>query len=112
MVENNDVQDEIVIRRALKIDAETVIKLICSLAKYQGEGAEFRATIEDVERERELVPLLFGCIALFYGIWVLESSLLFHSIHPLSNDYCFFVLTCGIPRFSFSDFTYILSSIR
>ena len=27
---------------------------------------------------------------------VLESSLLFHSIHPLSNDYCFFVLTCGI----------------
>ena len=51
MVENNDVQDEIVIRRALKIDSETVIKLICSLAKYQGEGAEFRATIEEVERD-------------------------------------------------------------
>ena len=45
MVENNDVQDKIVIRQALKIDAETVFKIIRSFAKYHGEGAEFRATI-------------------------------------------------------------------
>ena len=51
MVENNDVQDKIVIRQALKIDAETVFKIIISFAKYHGEGAEFRATIEDVERD-------------------------------------------------------------
>ena len=50
MVENNDVQDKIVIRPALIKDAETVFKMIRSLAKYHGEGAEFRATIEDVER--------------------------------------------------------------
>ena len=51
MVENNDVQDKIVIRQALKKDTETVFKMIRSLAKYHGEGAEFRATIEDVERD-------------------------------------------------------------
>ena len=51
MVENNDVQDKIVIRQALKKDAETVFKMIPSLAKYHGEGAEFSATIEDVERD-------------------------------------------------------------
>jgi len=49
MVENNDVQDKIVIRQALKKDAETVFKMIRSLAKYHGEDAEFRATIEVVE---------------------------------------------------------------
>ena len=49
MVENNDVQDNIVIRQALKKDTETVFKMIRSLAKYHGEGAEFSATIEDVE---------------------------------------------------------------
>jgi hypothetical protein len=36
MVENNDVQDKIVIRQALKIDAETVFKKIPSLAKHHG----------------------------------------------------------------------------
>ena len=51
MVDNNDVQDKIVIRQALKKDAETVLKMIRSLAKYHCEGAEFRATIEDVERD-------------------------------------------------------------
>ena len=51
MVENNDVQDKIVIRQALKKDAETVFKMISSLAKYHGEVAEFRTTIEDVERD-------------------------------------------------------------
>ena len=51
MVENNDVQDKIVIRQALKKDAETVFKMLRSLAKCQGEGAEFSATIEDVERD-------------------------------------------------------------
>ena len=50
MVENNDVQDKIVIRPALIKDAETVFKMIRSLAKYHCKGAEFRATIEDVER--------------------------------------------------------------
>ena len=45
MVENNDVQDKIVIRQTLKKDAETVFKMIPSLAKYHNEGAEFRATI-------------------------------------------------------------------
>ena len=49
MVENNDVQDKIVIWQALKKDAETVFKMIRSLAKYNGEGAEFSATIEVVE---------------------------------------------------------------
>ena len=49
MVENNDDQDKIVIRQALKKDAETVFKMIRSLAKYHGEGREFRATIEVVE---------------------------------------------------------------
>ena len=49
MVENNDVQDNIVIRQALKKDTETVFKMIRSLAKYHGEGAEFSATIEGVE---------------------------------------------------------------
>ena len=51
MVENNDVQDKIVIRQALKIDAETVFKKIPSLAKHHGQGAEFRTTIEDVVRD-------------------------------------------------------------
>ena len=50
MVENNDVQDKIVFRQALKKDAEAFFKMIRSLAKYHGESAEFRATIEDVER--------------------------------------------------------------
>ena len=49
MVENNDVQDKIVIRQALKKDAETVFKMTRSLVKYHGEGAEFRTTIEVVE---------------------------------------------------------------
>ena len=49
MVENNDVKDKIVIRQALKKDAETVFKMIPSLAKYHGDGAEIRATIEVVE---------------------------------------------------------------
>ena len=48
MVENNDVQVKIVIRQALKKDAATVFKMISSLAKYHGEGAEFRATIDVV----------------------------------------------------------------
>ena len=51
MVDNNDVQEKIVIRQALKKDTETVFKMIRSLAKYHGEGAEFSATIEDVERD-------------------------------------------------------------
>ena len=51
MVENNDVQEKIVIRQALKKDAETVFKMIRSLAKYIGEGEEFRTTIEVVERD-------------------------------------------------------------
>ena len=53
MVENNDVQDKIVIRKALKKDAETVFnfKMIRSIAKYHGEDAEFRSTIEIVERD-------------------------------------------------------------
>ncbi len=50
MVENNDVQDKIVIRQALIKDDEIVFKMIRSLAKYHSKGAEFRATIEDVER--------------------------------------------------------------
>ena len=50
MVENNDVQDKIVIRPALIKDAETVFKMIRSLAKYHSKGAEFCTTIEDVER--------------------------------------------------------------
>ena len=49
MVENNDDQDKIVIRQALKKDAETVFKMIRSLAKCHGNGAEIRATIEVVE---------------------------------------------------------------
>ena len=48
MVENNDVQDKIVIRQALKKDAKTVLIMIRSLAKYHGEDAEFLATIEVV----------------------------------------------------------------
>ena len=51
MVENNDVQDKIVIRQALKKDAETVFKMIRSHDIYHSEGAEFRATIEDVEQD-------------------------------------------------------------
>jgi hypothetical protein len=51
MVENNDVEDKIVIWQALIKDAETVFKMIRSLAKYQSEGTEFSATIEDVERD-------------------------------------------------------------
>ena len=51
MVKNNNVQENIVIRQALKKDAETVFKMIRSLDKYHGEGAEFRDTIEDVERD-------------------------------------------------------------
>ena len=51
MIENNDVQDKIVIRQALKKDAETVFKMIRSLVKYHGESAGFRATIEVVERD-------------------------------------------------------------
>ena len=50
MVNNNDVQDKLVIRQTLKKDAETVFKMIRSLAKYHGEDAEFLATIEVVER--------------------------------------------------------------
>ena len=46
MVENNDVQDKMVIRQALKKDAENVFKMIRSLAKYHSEDAEFLATIE------------------------------------------------------------------
>ena len=49
MVENNDVKEKIVIRQALKKDVETVFKMIRSLAKYHGEGSEFRTTTEDVE---------------------------------------------------------------
>ena len=49
MVENNNDQDKIVIRQALKKDAETIFKMIRSLAKYHGKGAEIRATIEVVE---------------------------------------------------------------
>ena len=49
MVENNDLKDKIVIRQAPKKDSETVFKMLRSLAKYHGEDAEFRATIEDVE---------------------------------------------------------------
>ena len=49
MVENNDVQDKIVIRQALKKDAETVFKMNRSLAKYHSEDAEFLATIEVLE---------------------------------------------------------------
>ena len=51
MVENNNVQDEIVIRHALKKNAETVFKMIRSLTKYHGESAEFGAIIEDVETD-------------------------------------------------------------
>ena len=51
MVENNDVQDKIVIRQALKNYVETVFKMIRSLVKYHGQGAEFLATIEVVERD-------------------------------------------------------------
>ena len=51
MVDNNDVQDKIVILQALKKDAETVFKMIRSLAKFHGEGTEFSATIKDVERD-------------------------------------------------------------
>ena len=51
MVENNDVQDKIVIRPALIKDAETVFKMIRSLAKYHSKGAEFSATFEGVERD-------------------------------------------------------------
>ena len=65
MGENNDVQDKIVIRQALKIDAETVFKMIRSLAKYHGECAEFRATIKDVERDG------FGEFPL-YEFWLAE----------------------------------------
>ena len=54
MVENNDVQDKIVIRQVLKKDAETVFKMIRSLAKYHGEGAEFRATIERMLNKMDL----------------------------------------------------------
>ena len=50
MVNNNDVQDKLVIRQTLKKDAETVFKMIHSLAKYHGEDTEFRATIEVVGR--------------------------------------------------------------
>ena len=69
---------------------------------------------------QELGILLGGCLTVknqwdqsqeMMGL-VLGSFLLFHSIHPLSNDYFFFVVTCGIPRFSFSEFTYIFFSIR
>ena len=51
MVENNDIQDKIVIWQSLKKDAETVFKMIRSLAKYHSEDAEFLATIEVVERD-------------------------------------------------------------
>ena len=51
MVENNNDQDKIVIRQALKKDAETIFKMIRSLAKYHCENAEFSATIEVVERD-------------------------------------------------------------
>ena len=52
MVENNDVQDKIVIRQELEKNAETVFKMIRSLAKYHGDDAEFSATIEVVERDK------------------------------------------------------------
>ncbi len=65
MVENNDVQVKIVTRQALKKDAETVFIMIRSLAKYHGESAEFRVTIEDVELDG------FGEFPL-YEFWLAE----------------------------------------
>ena len=50
MVENNDVQEKIVIQQELEKRCRNCFKMIRSLAKYHGEDAEFRATIEVVER--------------------------------------------------------------
>ena len=94
MVENNDVQDKIVIRQALKKDAETVFNMIRSLAKYHGEGAEFRATIEDVERdgfgefplyefwlaEVDRAPLGLATFFLFYSTFKGKPSLLLDNL--------------------------------
>ena len=44
--------------------------LITGIIAYHG------ISYRDVEGERELVHLLFGCIALFYGIWVLGRDIL------------------------------------
>ena len=66
MVENNDVQDKMIIRQVLKKDAETVFKMTRSLTKYHGEDAEFRATIEDVERDGfGKSPFWLHCIILW-----------------------------------------------
>ena len=44
--------------------------LITGLIAYHG------ISYRDADGERELVHLLFGCIALFYGIWVLGRDIL------------------------------------
>jgi hypothetical protein len=44
--------------------------LITRIIAYHG------ISYRDVEGERELVHLFFGCIALFYGIWVLGRDIL------------------------------------
>ena len=49
MVKNNDVQDSN--SAGAEKRCRNYFKMIRSLAKYHGEGAEFRATIEDVERD-------------------------------------------------------------
>ncbi|MBC8258005.1 MAG: GNAT family N-acetyltransferase [SAR324 cluster bacterium] len=41
----------IIIRKALKKDAGIVFQMIRALAEYHGESADFRATLEDVERD-------------------------------------------------------------
>ena len=53
MVENNDVQDKIVIRHALKKDAETVFKIIRSFAKYHLEADP---DLPDLEKEVQEGP--------------------------------------------------------
>ena len=42
--------------------------MITRLIAYHG------ISYRDADGERELVHLLFGCIALFYGIWVLGET--------------------------------------
>ena len=44
--------------------------LITGIIAYHG------ISYRDVEGERELVHFFFGCIALFYGIWVLGRDIL------------------------------------
>ena len=44
--------------------------VITGMIAYHG------SSYRDAEGERELVQLLFGCIALFYGLWVLVSDIL------------------------------------